>query len=61
MNDIVINTAEEARAALTDVIGHLAEIYTGRVMKLAADAGTIADLDEYGIVDREVPSRLPTS
>ena len=164
MNDIVINTAEEARAALTDVIGHLAEVYTsrsedtfsvgwidalsrrhvrlrsvdragrddgigvrsldtvtrvvtggdylglrlkplmecwtgpvwpeqrltgplddvvmdalrlsledrsiatiwmrnavqytGRVMKLAADAGTIADLDEYGIVDREVPFKV---
>lgn len=32
--------------------------YTGRVMKLAADAGTIADLDEYGELDREVPFKV---
>lgn len=33
-------------------------VYTGRVMKLAADAGTIADLDVYGALDREVPFRV---
>ena len=33
--------------------------YTGRVMKLAADAGTIADLDEYGALSREVPFKVP--
>lgn len=32
--------------------------YTGRVMKLATDAGTIADLDEYGALDREVPFKV---
>lgn len=34
------------------------EAYTGRVMKLAADAGTIADLDLYGALDREVPFKV---
>lgn len=33
-------------------------VHTGRVMKLAAAAGTIADLDEYGVLDREVPFRV---
>lgn len=32
--------------------------YTGRVMKLAGDAGTIADLDEYGVLDREVAFKV---
>ena len=32
--------------------------YTGRIMKLAADAGTIADLDEFGALDREVPFQV---
>ena len=32
--------------------------YTGIVAKLADDAGSILDLDEYGDVDREVPFRI---
>lgn len=32
--------------------------YTGRIMKLAANAGTIADLDEYGVLDREIPFKV---
>lgn len=32
--------------------------YTGPVVKLADDAGSIADLDEYGDLDREVPFRV---
>ena len=32
--------------------------YTGPVVKLSDDAGTIADLDHYGVVEREVAFKL---
>ena len=58
--DLVMDALELSMADRNAVTLWLTDTrqHTGPVVKLADDAGTIADLDEYGDLDQEVPFRV---